>query len=298
MTKELPHISGGQLFSIMLLSRISAVIVYPQSTAVTFTSSLIAEIIAELLRFLLALPVIIYSAKGSNFHLSVWRKNRFFGWCGAIIGTLLLVGIAVKTLVHTADFAWKSLLPEAAAVIIVLIGATFSMYAAFMGVEALARSGMLFLIIGGIITAVVYLADIPFMETIVFGDVKFGTLFGETVNCFLRGGEFLVFTALLPFVSKKNPNSTMKTALWFGVISLAITVIICLGNSFILRGVYAEYPFTASASLSDIGLLKRLDGLGAGVWSLCALTRCGIMLFSAYAMARSIILEKQAGETQ
>ena len=41
-----------------------------------------------------------------------------------------------------------------------------------------------------------------------------------------------------------------------------------------------EYPLAAAASLSDIVLFKRLDGIASAVWLLAAAFRCGVMLFS------------------
>ncbi|MDE7195272.1 MAG: hypothetical protein K2O14_15080, partial [Oscillospiraceae bacterium] len=45
-----------------------------------------------------------------------------------------------------------------------------------------------------------------------------------------------------------------------------------------------EYPFYAAASLSDIALLKRLDGFGAALWALCAAFRTGLMMFAAWSV--------------
>ncbi len=293
MNREISQISTGQLFCILLLSRISAEIVYPQKMNSSFPESVAALLIAEALRFLIALPVIIYSRKGNNLHLSVWKKNRFIGWTGAIFGAILLIGASVKTMVHTADFSVKNLLTEGSAAVIFIIGLVFAVFCAFMGAEAFARASLLFLVFASLITVTVYLADIPFMEAVPLREIRFSGLFSATVSSFFRGGDYLIFTALLPFVNKKKPGSAMGAAVLFAVISAAVSVGICVCNALVMRGVFAEYPFTAAASLSDIALFKRLDGIGAAVWSLCALTRSGIMLFSAYAMARSISMRKK-----
>lgn len=295
MTKDLPHISTSQLFCILLLSRISAEIVYPQEMDVPFLDSLIAVLISEAVRFLIALPVILYSRKGSNIHYSSWKKSPAIGWIGAVAGALLLVGASVKTLIHAVNFA--DMLTEISGAAVMIAGAVFAIYCAYMGVEAFARSSAIFLVLAGIITVTVYLADIPFMEAVPLRKTDFGDLFSETVNRFFRGGDYLIFTALLPYVNKKQPGSAAKTVMIFAGVSTVISVGLSLCSGLVLRGVYAEYPFTAAASLSDIALFKRLDGVGAAVWSLCALTRSGIMLFSAYAMAKSILIAKpKAGE--
>ncbi|MGN1119509.1 MAG: hypothetical protein ACI4Q4_04070, partial [Oscillospiraceae bacterium] len=70
-------ISAPQLFCLLMLSRLSAEIVYPRCGAGYGGETMLAIIIAELVRFVLGLPVIIYTFKGEFFYRAVWRKNKF-----------------------------------------------------------------------------------------------------------------------------------------------------------------------------------------------------------------------------
>ena len=65
----------------------------------------------------------------------------------------------------------------------------------------------------------------------------------------------------------------------------------CAMNYLILREMdpLAEYPVIASASLADIALFKRLDGLCAAVWELCAAFRTGLMLLAAVCVMISVV---------
>ena len=89
MTREYPKISTSQLFCVLLLSRISAEIIYPNKFSETALETIAVTVISEMIRFLIALPLIIYSFKGGNIHRSVYDKNRFFGWTGAIFSAIL-----------------------------------------------------------------------------------------------------------------------------------------------------------------------------------------------------------------
>ena len=283
MTKDFPKISAQQLFCVLFLSRLAVEIITP-NTSTAPRETVLAIIITELARFLLALPLIIFSFKHDNFHRYVYKKSKVWGYISAAVAALLLIGAAVKTLFHTSGFAEKNLLVNGGTWLIFAIAAIFAVYAAFMGVEALARSGVLFLVAAGIITAAVFLADIPYFKTSdVWKITDAGTLFDDIITRFFTGGDYLIFAALLPYVNKKTSASSGKAALIFALMSTILPIIIALMNFLILREFYglAEYPSAASASLSDISLFKRLDGIFSAVWTLCAAFRSGLMLLSS-----------------
>lgn len=268
----------------LFLCRLSAEIVYPRTVSGTAWEGILALVIAEIVRFILALPVIVYSFKGTNIHRAVYKKNKFFGWCGALFAALLLVGAALRTLFNLSQFTVKNLLNGGAGWMIFVISAVFAVYAAVSGAEALARSGAIFLIAAALITVTVILADIPYMQTDGFSARgNFSTLLGDTFERVIRGGDYLIFAALLPYVGKKNKSSSGKAALWFALASLLGGLLITVTSCLVLRDMYGlcEYPHIAAASLADIAFFKRLDGASAAVWTLCAAFRSGAMLFAA-----------------
>ena len=290
MTSE-NKISPQQLFCILLLSELSAEIVYPRSSTGVGGEGIIAMLIAELIRFVLALPVIIYSFRGSAFYAAAYRKNRFFGWVAAIFAALLLVGAACRTLFYSAEFTQQCIIAGISSAVIFVISAAFAVYSAYMGAEALARAGVLFLAAAGIITVVIMLADIPYMN---FSEIRhyrdaYDNLFGDIVKRVLHGGDYLIFAALLPYV-RTEKGSAGKTALFFSLFSTLGSILLFVFGLAALRYLYGytEYPFAAAASLSDISLFKRLDGIGCAIWSLCASFRAGMMFFGAYAVIKEL----------
>lgn len=283
MTKEFPKISAGQLFCILILSR-TAIEIISVNTSSSPKEAIMAIIISELLRFLLALPLIIFSFKHDNFHRYVYNKNKFIGWTSACFGALLLIGTAIKTLFHTIGFAEKNLLTSGSSWLIFAAAAIFALYAAYMGIEAIARSGVLFLVAAGIITAIVFIADIPYYQSSDVWNISDNTtLLSDIVSRFLNGGDYLLFAAFLPYINKKHSDSSGKTAIYFMLFGIIIPIALCILNFLVLREFYglSEYPSAASASLSDIALFKRLDGIFSAIWALCSALRCGMMLLSA-----------------
>ena len=277
-------ISASQLFCLLMLSRLSVEIVFPRTSSAAAVEAISALVISELARFALALPLIIYSFNGDNIHAAVFRKNRFFGWTGALFVTLLLLAASLRTLFFTSIFTVKNLLIGGSMWTIFIISVVLAVYAAVMGHEALARAGAIVLIAAAVVTVAVMLADIPYMRpAAVMGGGDFKEFLDELVERFLRGGDYLIFAALLPYVDKKTKYSAGKCALLFAMFGTLFSILICVVNCLVLREMYGlcEYPFIAASSLSDVAFFKRLDGATASVWTLCAVFRGGLMLLAA-----------------
>ena len=287
MTKQFPKISTSQLFCILMLSRLSSEMIYPRTVSGTALEAVLSVTISEAVRFLLALPLIIYSFNGCNVHRSVYNKSKALGWTGAVFAALLLSAAALRTMFYLSQFAVRNLLPGGALWLIFALAAVFSVYSALTGTETLARAGAVFLIAAAVVTVTVMLGCIPYItkqsfESLVFfGDNS--SLLKDIFERVMRGGDYLIFAALLPYVSRNRKSALGKTGILFAVISMIAALIICLFNCLVLREMYGEceFPFTAAASLSDISLFKRLDGFAAAVWSLCGAFRSGVMLLCA-----------------
>lgn len=285
-TENKPQISAAQLFCLLMLSRISAEIVYPRSGAGYFAETLLAIIVTEVLRLMFGLPVIIYSFKGRDFYRSLSRKNKFLGYSGAIIAALLLLGAAYRTINSVSVFAGRNLLLGAPTYIMIGFTVAFAVYAAFNGIEAIARSGVLFLVGAAIVTLIVVLADIRYMRAdgvSAPARAPYADFLEDVIERFLRGGEYIAFAVLLPYVKRKRMSSG-GAVLYFALFSAIAAVVLCGFYALTLREVYGlvEFPFTAAASMADIVLLKRLDAVSAAAWTLCAAMRTALLVFCSW----------------
>ncbi len=286
MQENSHKISAAQLFCILLLMRISAEFVYPTSGGLGGTG-LAAALTAEVIRFVVALPVLIYSFKGRAFYYAIWRRNRFWGWASATGAAALLGGFTARTVIYSADFAQRILLTNTPKILLALLLVGFAVYAAVRGAEAIARAGTLFLAAAAVITLLVILADIPYMQfDRELPDWTTGLFITDLIERLTRSGEYLVFAALLPYVREsgnaKSGTRSGAAGLWYALGGVLSAVLLCVFFGAVL-GEYqsmTEYPLAAAASLSDIVLFKRLDGIASAVWLLAAAFRCGVMLFS------------------
>ncbi len=280
-------ISKYQLFCILLLSRLSSEIAFPQMSGYSGTG-FAALLTAEGIRLLLALPLFIYSARGRDLYGSVAKKSRALSIFMALIAAFSAVFLAARTVLYTAEYAQRTIITGMSAAVIAVFVAAFAVYMAVKGAEALSRAGVLFLVAAGIITLAVVLADMPHMHMRDISGTDLSDKFWyHVLEQLLRGGEYLVFAALLPFVREGGCG----TMLLFSLCSVAGVVLIGIFSMSVLGEFYgiAEYPFTAAAQLSDITLFKRLDGFVAAIWTLAAAFRAGLLACAAYHSVRAVL---------
>ena len=285
-------ISAAQVFCLLLLSRLSAEFVFPSSGGLG-ADNLLAVFLTEAGRFVIALPIVIFAFKGNSFYAAIKQKNKLWGWISAIAAALILLGFAVRSALSTAVLVQRTLLIGSGLYLAAGLLAIYAAYGVFKGAEALARAGVLFLIGAGAVTLVVILADIPFMR---FYEYSLGVIHTETLAAnvwerSMRGGEYLIFAAFMPYIRSEKPKAAGTTVLAYAGVSLAAILCLTLFAGIVLGEFMglAEFPYTAAASLSDIALLKRLDGFFAAVWSLCGAFRCSVMIFGAYAIMAEVI---------
>lgn len=287
-------ISKYQLFCILLLSRLSSEIVFPQTGGFSGTG-FAALLTAEGIRLVLALPLFIYSARGRNVYGSVVSKSRVFGVLMAFTAAFSALFLAVRTTLFTAEYAQRTIITGMSGAVIAVFIAAFAVYLAVKGAEALSRAGVLFLIVAGIVMLAVVLSDIPHLHMRDINGADLSDKFWyHVLEQLLRGGEYLVFAALLPFVREGGCG----TMLLFSLCSVAGVVLIGIFSMSVLGEFYgiAEYPFTAAAQLSDITLFKRLDGFVGAIWTLSAAFKAGLLASAAYNSVNAVLNIGQTDE--
>lgn len=280
-------ISKYQLFCILLLSRLSSEIVFPQTGGFSGTG-FAALLTAEGIRLVLALPLFIYSARGRNVYASVAKKSRILSILMAFVAAFSAVFLAVRTVFYTAEYAQRTIITGMSAAVIAVFVAAFAAYMAVKGAEALSRAGVLFLVAAGIVTLAVVLSDISHMRMREISGADLSESFWyHVLEQLLRGGEYLIFAALLPFV-KEGGCGTM---LLFSLCSVVGVVLVGIFSMSVLGEFYgiSEYPFTAAAQLSDITLFKRLDGFVAAIWTLGGAFRAGLLACAAYSSVSAVL---------
>lgn len=283
-------ISRYQLFCIMLLSRISSVIVCPSTGGFGF-GDISAAATAELIWLLISLPVLIYSYNGNAFFTAIRKKLRFFGCVIAFAAAFAMSYIAVRNVIFTGEFAQRTVMGGMSGAVLAILLGIFSVYSALKSSEAIARSASLFLTAAAVVTVVIIIADIPSIRLRDIPAAQLDESFPDDVwEHFQRGGEYLIFAALLPYTKQCSGG----TALIYTASSIIVTTLLSLFGLSVLGefSSITEYPFASAAQLADIALFKRLDGLCAAVWSLASGMKSGALLFSSYAAINAVLPSK------
>ena len=290
-------ISRSQLFCVLILSKLSAAVVFPYSREFSGTG-LLALIAAEAAELLLALPLLIYSVRRGDFYGSLKRKNAVIGVAAGYGAAFLTAFCGARTLVYSAEFAQRTLLGGMSGAVILVLMAMFALYAAFCGAEALSRSGVLILAVAVIVTVAVAIGCIPHIHLRRAAGAEYDELFvHQFLERLMSSGEYLILAAMLPHIREKNGKSGAgATGFLYGFTALAGVFVIelfCIG---VLGEFYtiAEYPLTAAAQLSDVTLFKRLDGFMGAVWSLGAAFRAGALFYSSYNAIKAVSGTKRA----
>ena len=283
-------ISSYQLLCVLLLSRIAAELTFPVAGGYDATT-LAAAALAEVIRFAAALPVLLYSIKGSSFYAAIARKSRIGGWIIGLAVALMVAVFAVNSAIFTAEFAQRTVLSGMSGAVSALLITAFAIYAAVKGAEAIARSSVLILAGAAVITLISVVAATPHMRELTISPEIGTDFFSQVYGRLSRGSEYLIFSALLPHIRReKNALSPAGSVVAFCGISMACVLLIQLFGMAVLGEFYAlaEYPFTAAAQLSDIALFKRLDGFTAAVWAAAGAMRCAVYLYAEYAIIAAV----------
>ena len=201
----------------------------------------------------------------------------------------------MRTAVYASGFVRRNMLLKTPQLLIALLMAAFAVYTAVKGGEALARAGVLFLWAAGIVTVLLILADIPYMD---FGrelpEWSTALFLTDVVERFCRSGEYLVFAALLPYVRSSNSADRKKlgaAGFCFAAAGAVCSALFCVFFGAVLGEYYsmADYPIAAAGSLADVVLFKRLDGAACAVWSMASAFRMGVMLFAAWSVIGEVL---------
>ncbi len=284
-------ISTSQLLCLLLLSRISAEIVYPTVGGYDITT-LVSAAVAEALRFTVALPFILYSIRGNDMYAAITRKSRIAGWIFAAAAAFLISFAAARCALFSAEYAQRTVLSGMSGGVITILIGVFAVYCATRGAEGIARGGVLILAGAALLTLIIALSTLQHIRPPELGTKPYSKdLISQVYERMMRGGEYLMFAALLPCTRRKKGSiAPAGTAVIFALSSLCIVVLINLFSMAVLGEFFgiADNPLTDIAQLSDIVLFKRLDGFAGALWSVAAAIRCGAFLFSAYAFFRSV----------
>ena len=266
-------ISAFQFYSILLLSRILITLTYTPKYIEGITAS--DKIFQTLFRFafgiIITLPVFLLNKKNEN---ELQNKNGIFPKIKA------LIYCAVTTVSRLDLFAGTVMFPETDVKFLILLVIVLCAYGAFLGIEPIARSAVMFVIpvilslafiFFSLVKKVDFLNLTPLFYNGVFPVVK------TSLNAVGRTVEYAVIAASLPFI---KGNSKKGFFIW-----MAVQTVITAGIFFFEGTVLGEFsnmqlfPVYTIASMAQFSFFRGLGAIITGVWILCAFLKISLLIF-------------------
>lgn len=297
---EKNKISMAQMALMLFLSRAFSVLTYfPGMTKpVSGTAFLYGTIIGYALSFLLFIPLFCLN-KWKPEHSVVMDAKFLFPRGGTVIGGvyfLFLVLLGANTLAHFQFFMVNAVFMQASLWVILIPMMAVAVYAAYVGIEGIARSS--FLIFIGFLLAFLLIFFSSFSEIELTNLKPIEGSFIEEVSraaygVLSRSVEILLAYLILPYLKKGK--------LWKGAAGFTLlSVVIFESIAFIILSALGEFsytqtfPFFALASMSEISIFQRLDALYMAIWVFTAFIRLSLLLFLGTDVLKQILPPKGA----
>lgn len=271
-------ISVFQFYSILLLTRLLTTLTYiPEYTEEITVSDMIFQ---TLFRFIfgviISIPVFLLNKKygGENLNGGVWGKIK------AVIFSIAFFYFAVTTVSRLDLFAGTVVFPETDVKFLLLLVVAFCAYSAYLGLEPIARSAVLFVIPVLLSLAFVFLSLVKKVDLLNLTPLFYNgalPVVKTSLNAVGRTVEYAVIAVSFPFVTG---NSRKGFFVWMTAQSF-ITALIFFFEGTVL-GVFNEmqlFPVYTIASMAQFSFFRGLGAIITGVWILCAFLKISLMIF-------------------
>ena len=271
MLRRATTISSGQLFTMLTVFRL--VIMLTEDSLLLGGRNLIDNIvscgIALAMNFVLVLPVYFLNKQGpgSNILEKSFSVSRILGGIVCVFYAIYFVGVDCYYLAFFQVLTTNVLDPEVPAWLASFAIMAVAVYAAYKGLEAIARVSGIVLVILGLGLVLILGMLVPEIDPQNFPPF------------FYEGGE-QTFSGMIQFLSRSTGIATMALILpqvsgnrklgftvWSFVIYafMAVTITILVGA----LGEYSStqlFPFYAAASMAQAGPFQRVNSAFIGIW--------------------------------
>lgn len=277
------RISNRQLVIAFLACRLSAEMTTIPGEMVRYgTDRFIVILLAKLVVALLYLPVIFVTLKfsGDSVITAAMRKNKAFGITAGVIMSVLLAITAVQTVLSLQHYVTDTLLNNIVTVSGIAVITAAAVYGAVKGLSAVTRSSVFAAAIFGLLIFLIGVTmwDKAEPEYLYFSLANDRHYFLKSlISEISMNSEILIFAVITDELRRKP----YRTVLYYLPVFLVLLELLNLLYNLIL-GPYlskVEYPLYIIASLSDIVLFQRLDGIDAIVWLMCGIIKASLLIY-------------------
>lgn len=284
MDSEKEKISAFQFYSLLYLSRVLTTVTYiPSYTkGITETDLIISTAFRFVFGVILMLPVyFLYRRNASENILDAARRRS------PVLAKLLAVAYAfaflyftVSTIARLDVFAGTIIFPETNVNYLLLFVVITGCYGAYLGLQPLGRSAVLFLIM--VVPALVFVASSLTKKVDI---LNFSPLFYNgaapvmktALNALGRTVEYITVVIALPRVT-----GNVKKGYFLWLIAQNFTAASLFFLTAGVMGGFTDtqlFPMHTLASIAQFSLFERLDSIFTGVWILCAFLKIAFLIY-------------------
>lgn len=276
-------IRSTQLFCILFVSRIiTTLMLMPSKERSAITVDMLPRVLLwDVLVFLCILPVLVIYEKGKSGILDY--ANGISPAACKITAALLALYFLLENIILLSGFEVFSttvVFPEMNAILFIILFTGICAYIASLGLEALARTSSVVMVLTVIVVALLLSTLVPQVRKF-----NFTPLFYDGIQPVLRSAfrslsstsEIAIFAVIMPHATGKIKRAYWK---WMAWISGSILVL-----SFFAVGVLGEFastqifPFYTLAEIAKAGIFQRLDSVMTSVWVACAAVKSGLLIY-------------------
>lgn len=266
---------------ILFVSRIFYTMTFVPFMYNDITSQVIGFSITTALECLLVIPMIILYKKhpDKNICQVAYEKSKLFGILVCIafaVAVILVLNRLFRYFGYFMYVTFPDLLPSW---VVVLAIALIAFYAAFQGIEAVSRSGVIafgFFALSFIIVLAVLFPKSSF-SNVMYTYPQINDISHEVYYELSKCSELLLFPILYPYVKEKAGKSI------YGAIALKLIFVYIITSICVLTlGSYlniSKFPFFDLGSYAETFLIERLDAFLLPAWILIAFIKAALFMF-------------------
>lgn len=264
-------ISWKQAFVLIFISYILVALTYipTAESNVKNVDKLVSVTLAMVVVFLSFLPVYFLTKrnKGSNIIDCVQMSARPLAKPVALFYVIAFSYTIILTTSRFSLFITSVLLVESKTAIFIIIILVAACYAAFLGIEAVARASLFVfavLILSMIFSGFILIKEIDFLNLRPFFYHGVSGIFGDA----MLDASKLIEAAVLGILAPKIVGGMKKTVImfvlffWIAVAALVFLIISILGEYSSVQ----LFPVYTLVSLARIGDFHRFDAILSGIW--------------------------------
>ena len=268
-----------QFYSILILTRLLTTLTYiPEYTEnITASDKMILTLFCIIFGTLIYIPVYILNKKYGGENQKTFGT---FSKIKAVIFSIVFFYFSVSTVSRLDLFAGTVVFPETDAKFLLLLVVIFCCYSAYLGIEPIARSAVIFIAPILLSLSFVFLAlwkktDLLNLTPPFYNGVL--PVVKASLNSTGRTVEYAVIAALFPFVTGNHK----KGFLVWRISQSVITAIVFFFEATIL-GAFSEaqlFPVYAVASMARFSFFRGLGAIITGLWIVCAFLKTSLLIF-------------------